>query len=111
MGQNAGAWFPTAGSTMVSSAQGRNLAALSDIRFQGFLVLANCLLRLPGHALRLATLRRLCLVRVGEQSSIERGVRVTARGGGVVGADRNINEDVVLDGRRKLTIGDLVSVV
>lgn len=79
---------------MVASARSRPLtaAAVGDVRFQGFLVLANGLLRLPGHALRLMTLRRLCRVPVGERTAIERGRSHHGSWVSVAGRGCNINE-------------------
>ena len=75
-----------------------------------YLVVVNLLVRLPGHALRLFVLRRLGQWTIGPGTTIERGVRVLARGGVTIGARCLINADVTLDGRGGLTIGDLVNI-
>lgn len=83
---------------------------LADLRVDLFLVAANLLLALPGHRLRLLVFRHMCHVSVGARTSIERGVRVMARGGVSIGAGCNVNAGAVLDGRGTLAIGDLVNI-
>jgi acetyltransferase-like isoleucine patch superfamily enzyme len=71
---------------------------------------ANFLLKLPGHSLRIFVLRRLCGCSVGRGTSVERGVRITTRGGVRIGDFCNINRGVLLDGAGTLTIGDRVNI-
>lgn len=74
------------------------------------LTTSNWLLRRPGHRLRLAVMRSLLLMDVGDRCAVERGVRVTTRGGVTIGAGCNINQGVLLDGRGGLTIGARVNI-
>jgi len=85
------------------------------LRLQGacfdiYLGVVNCLLTLPGHALRLLVLRTVARCQVGQGTSVERRVRITTKGGVIIGAGCNINHGTVLDGRGSLVIGDLVNV-
>ncbi|MDQ4097721.1 MAG: acyltransferase [Actinomycetota bacterium] len=75
-----------------------------------FLVAVNAVLRLPGHAFRIWTLRRLCGWSVGEGTVVERRTTVTARGGVALGEGCVVNRGVTLDGRGGLTVGNLVNV-
>jgi acetyltransferase-like isoleucine patch superfamily enzyme len=75
-----------------------------------FVVAANALLQMPGHAFRLAVLRRLCGWSVGEGTVVERGTKVTARGGVTLGEKCVVNRAVTLDGRGGLTVGNLVNI-
>ena len=75
-----------------------------------FLVVVNALLRLPGHTFRIWVLRRLCLWSVGPGTVVERGTRVTDRGGVTIGERCIVNRDTTLDGRGGLAMGDLVNV-
>jgi acetyltransferase-like isoleucine patch superfamily enzyme len=79
-------------------------------RFDLFLVVVNLLLRMPGHRLRGAILRRLAGVEMGERCAFERGVRITARGGVRLGRHCNVNDGVLLDGGGGLTLGSYVNV-
>ena len=83
---------------------------LADGLYAAYLTLCNALLRLPGHALRIAVLRQVVGADVGERCAIERGVRVTVRGGLRIGEGTNINGGVLLDARGGLTIGRRVNI-
>lgn len=83
---------------------------LADGLYASYLALCNALLRLPGHGLRIAVLRRLVRAEVGDGCAIERGVRIMARGGLSIGAGTNINGRVLLDARGGLTIGPRVNI-
>jgi len=78
--------------------------------FDIYLAFMNALLRLPGHTFRLAVLRHLCRWDIGSGTAIERGVKVTTKGGVTVGASCNVNRGVKLDGRGGLSIGDHVNI-
>ena len=73
-----------------------------------FVVVANALLRLPGHAFRIWVLRRICLWSVGAGTVVERGATVTARGGVTLGKGCVVNDGVILDGIGGV-VGDLVN--
>lgn len=81
-------------------------AAVLDV----FLVAVDVLLRLPGQAFRLWVLRRLCRWSVGPRTVVERGAKVTTRGGVRIGEGCVVNRGVTLDGRGGLVLGDLVNV-
>lgn len=83
---------------------------LRDAAFDLYVVLVNVLLRLPGHALRVAVLRGWCGWEIGEGCSIERGVQVTTRGGVRVGDGSVINHGTLLDGRGGIVIGRRVNI-
>jgi maltose O-acetyltransferase len=72
-------------------------------------VVANALLRLPGHTFRIWVLRRLCSWSIGAGTVVERGATVTARGGVTVGDGCVVNDGVTLDGMGGLVIGDRVN--
>jgi maltose O-acetyltransferase len=55
-------------------------------------------------------LRRLCGCSVGRGTSVERGVKITTKGGITIGDYCNINRGVLLDGAGTLTIGDRVNI-
>lgn len=75
-----------------------------------FLAAVNALLRMPVHRLRIWVLRRLCRWSVGTGTVVERGVRVTARGGVTIGEGSVVNRGALLDGRGGLVLGDLVNI-
>lgn len=81
-------------------------AAVLDV----LVVVANALLRAPGHNLRLWVLRRLCGWSVGAGTVVERGMTVTTRGGVRIGEGCIVNRGVTLDGRGGLEVGDLVNI-
>lgn len=83
--------------------------SLRDAAFDGYLVAMNFLLKLPGHAFRLFVLRHLCRWSIGLGSCFERGIRVTTKGGVVVGRNCLVHRDATLDGRGGLILGDLVN--
>lgn len=83
-----------------------NRAALYD----AYLVCCNLLLRLPGHAVRGWVLRRVVRAQTGPDVSIQRGVRITSKGGLRIGARTNINSGALLDGRGGLVIGEGVNI-
>lgn len=74
------------------------------------LAAVNALLWLPGRTLRLWVLRRLCNWSIGGGTVVDRGTRVTTRGGVQIGERCVINRGVTLDGRGGLVLGDLVNV-
>ena len=74
-----------------------------------FVVVANALLRLPGHAFRIWVLRRLCSWSIGAGTVVERGATVTARGGVTLGEGCVVNDGVTLDGMGGVVAGDLVN--
>lgn len=65
---------------------------------------------IPSHRIRLFVYRRLLSVRVGHASSIHLRCRFYNPGAVVIGHNTVINNDVLLDGRCGLNIGDNVSV-
>ena len=83
---------------------------LGETVFACYLACCNALLRLPGHTFRTAVLRRLVRVQVGPHCAIERGVRITTKGGLKIGAGTNINARTLLDARGGLTIGERVNI-
>jgi len=83
---------------------------LADVRYSICLVLCNALLRLPGHQFRVAVLRRLVLAEVGERCAIQRGVRITTRGGLRIGDGTIIGRKTVLEASGGLTIGRSVNI-
>lgn len=64
----------------------------------------------PSHYVRTMLYRNLLRIHIGPDSSIHRSCRFYSPSGVRIGANSIINRDVVLDGRRRLTIGDNVSV-
>jgi maltose O-acetyltransferase len=70
----------------------------------------NVLLALPGHAFRRMVMRRLVQATIGQDTVIERGVRVHTKGGLTIGANTNVNAGTVLDARGGLQIGSLVNI-
>ncbi len=86
------------------------LVRLQNAAFDVYVVAMNFLLRLPGHAFRIFILRYLCRWEVGLDTSVERGVIVTTKGGVTVGRQCLIHRGAIMDGRGKLTIGDLVNI-
>lgn len=89
---------------------GKGFEGLRRAGFDVYLVAVNRLLRWPSHSFRIAVLRRLCRWDIGVGTSVERGLRVTTKGGVRVGSGCNINRDVILDGRGILSIGDHVNI-
>lgn len=83
---------------------------LKQAAFDVYLVSVNGLLRWPGHTFRIFVLYRLCRWDIGTGTSVERGLRVTTKGGVRLGSGCNINRDVTLDGRGGLAIGDQVNI-
>ncbi|HEX4625181.1 MAG TPA: hypothetical protein VH231_12045 [Solirubrobacteraceae bacterium] len=72
--------------------------------------LVNALLRVPSHAVRRLVFVSLVRAQAADDVSLERGVRVTGKGGVTVGESTNINTGVVLDGRGGLYIGAKVNI-
>lgn len=68
------------------------------------------LLRAPGHLFRRLVFAKLVKARIGRGVSLERGVRVTGKGGVTIGQNTNVNTGVVLDGRGGLEIGSKVNI-
>jgi acetyltransferase-like isoleucine patch superfamily enzyme len=85
-------------------------ASFHAVALDLLVAVANALLWLPGHAFRRWVLRRLCNWTVGAGTVLERGTRVTTRGGVEIGHRCTVNRGVTLDGRGGLTLGDLVNV-
>ncbi|MCE5289175.1 MAG: acyltransferase [Nocardiaceae bacterium] len=65
---------------------------------------------LPGHAFRRFVFQRLARNAIGDGSVIERGCRLSSRGGIKIGNDCVINAGTLLDGRGGLEIGDRVNI-
>ena len=83
---------------------------LRDAGYGLYLAAINLLLNLPGHSYRVVVFRSAGRNSVGRGTSIERGVRVTSKGGITIGRDCNINRGTLLDGRGSLVIGDSVNI-
>ena len=83
---------------------------MAHIAFSAYVVLCNALLRLPGHRLRIAVLRRIVRAKIADGCAVERTVRITTKGGLAIGAHTNINRGSVLDGRGGLRIGQRVNI-
>jgi acetyltransferase-like isoleucine patch superfamily enzyme len=81
-----------------------------SLAYDVYVRLLNFLLRLPGHLLRRLVLAELVRADVADDVSLERGVRVTGKGGVSIGAGSNINTGVLLDGRGGLSIGANVNI-
>src|SRR5207244_2803225 len=80
------------------------------LAYDAYLRLVNVLLRVPGHRVRRLVFVKLVRADAAGDGSLERGVRVTVKGGVTVGGDTNINTGVVLDGRGGLQIGSKVNI-
>lgn len=78
--------------------------------FSAYVVLCNALLTLPGHRFRIALLRLIVRAEVEDGCAIERGVRITTKGGLSIGAHTNVNRGCLLDGRGGLRIGRWVNI-
>jgi len=78
--------------------------------YDAYLMVCNALLRLPGHRVRIAVLRGIVRAQIGAGCSIERGVRITTKGGLRIGAGTNVNSRALLDARGGLTIGQRVNI-
>jgi len=83
---------------------------VADASFSAYLVCCNALLRLPGHRFRIAVLRHIVRAEIGDGCAIERGVRITTKGGLRIGAGTNVNRGCLLDGRGGLRIGRAVNI-
>lgn len=83
---------------------------MAHVAFSAYIVVCNALLRLPGHRFRIAVLRRIVGAEIEDGSAIERGVRITTKGGIVIGGHTNINRGCLLDGRGGLRIGRHVNI-
>jgi maltose O-acetyltransferase len=86
------------------------MVAWRDRAFDVYMRMVNWLLAFPGHMFRIWVLRRLADAQVGNDVTIERGVRVTTRGKLSVGDRSIINRDTVLDSRAALIIGAHVNI-
>jgi acetyltransferase-like isoleucine patch superfamily enzyme len=80
------------------------------LAYDVYLRLVNVLLRVPGHRVRRLVFVKLIGADAAGDISLERGVRVTVKGGVTVGESTNINSGVVLDGRGGLRIGSKVNI-
>jgi maltose O-acetyltransferase len=65
---------------------------------------------LPSHTCRLFLYRHIAKIRIGSRTSIHRGCRFYQPSGIAIGHHTVINRDVLLDGRRRIVIGDNVSI-
>lgn len=83
---------------------------LRELAFHSRMRAAPGLTSLPGHAFRLRCLRQLYRWEIGPGTTIDFGVAVRTIGGVRLGAGCNVNERCTLDGRGRLTIGDLVNI-
>jgi acetyltransferase-like isoleucine patch superfamily enzyme len=81
-----------------------------SLPYDVYVRLVNLLLRMPGHLLRRLVLVKLVRAAVHGDISLERGVRVTGKGGVEIGSETNVNAGVVLDGRGGLRIGSKVNI-
>jgi acetyltransferase-like isoleucine patch superfamily enzyme len=81
-----------------------------SLAYDVYVRLVNLLLRMPGHLLRRLVLVKLVRADVHGGVSLERGVRVTGKGGVEIGSETNVNAGVVLDGRGGLRIGSKVNI-
>jgi len=89
----------------------RPLARWLALNFRGFVLYVAFLVgRVPWHAFRLFAYRRLLGVRIGRGSVMHWRTRFYAPQGVRVGDHSIIGNDVFLDGRFGLTIGDNVNV-
>jgi len=86
------------------------IPAVRSLAYDAYVRLVNLLLRAPGHLLRRLVFVKLVRADVQGGISLERGVRVTGKGGVTVGPDTNINAGVLLDGRGGLRIGSKVNI-
>ena len=84
--------------------------SLRNRTYDLYLVACNVLLALPGHRFRNLVLRVLARFSVGSNVAVQRGVRITSRGGVQIGDGCQINRDVTLDGRGGLELGRFVNV-
>jgi acetyltransferase-like isoleucine patch superfamily enzyme len=98
----------------VSSGEPREASKrLSNTRgraFDAYVVMVNALLRVPVHRFREWVFRRIARNALGHGSVLERGVRITTKGGVSVGGRTIIGRGVTLDGRGPLEIGELVNI-
>jgi maltose O-acetyltransferase len=89
----------------------RPLARWLALNFRGFVLYVAFLVgRVPWHAFRLFVYRRLLRVKIGRGTSIHWRTRFYAPHGVTVGEHSVVGNDVFLDGRFGLTIGDNVNV-
>jgi acetyltransferase-like isoleucine patch superfamily enzyme len=92
----------------------RSSQAASDLVHErahdAYVVTLNLLLRVPFHRFREWVFRALAFNHLGRGATVERAVRLTARGGVKVGAGTIVNRDTTLDGRGMLTIGISVNI-
>jgi maltose O-acetyltransferase len=80
------------------------------LAYDAYVRLVNALLRVPSHALRRVVFTELVRAQAADDVALERGVRVTGKGGVTVGQNTNVNTGVVLDGRGGLHIGARVNI-
>lgn len=81
-----------------------------EFRRGTFMAASNWVLALPGHRVRQWYLAKVLGNSIGRDLSLERGCRVTCRGGIVIGDNVVINRGTVLDGRGGLSIGDRTNI-
>jgi acetyltransferase-like isoleucine patch superfamily enzyme len=80
------------------------------LAYDVYVRLVNALLRVPGHRFRRLVLVILVRADAAGDVSLERGVRVTGKGGVALGENTIVNTGVVLDGRGGLQIGSKVNI-
>jgi len=81
-----------------------------DLAYDAFVVLCNAAMRIPVHRVRGLLFNYVAGNEIGQHVALERGVRVTTRGGVSIGDHTNVNRDVTLDGRGTLVVGSLVNI-
>lgn len=104
---------PIVGSSPVDRSEpGVSLSGTTSraLLFDAGLVFGNWMMRLPGHRLRLAVLRRIFQVDISGSASVHRHVTLTARRNLTIGDHTVINPHVYLDNRGGITIGSNCSV-
>ena len=83
---------------------------MRPLAYSLYLRVINLLLRMPGHAFRRIVFARVVRATTASRVTLERGVRVTAKGGVAIGSDSIVNSGVLLDGRGGLDIGERVNI-
>jgi maltose O-acetyltransferase len=78
--------------------------------FDAYIVAVNLLLRVPVHRFREWAFRAVARNALGSGTVLERGVRLTTKGGVTIGSQTIINRNVTLDGRGPLKVGDNVNI-
>jgi acetyltransferase-like isoleucine patch superfamily enzyme len=81
-----------------------------DRLFDAYLVANNALLRVPIHRFREWAFRIVGRNTLGRGAVLERGVRLTTKGGVAIGSRTIVNRNVTLDGRGSLLVGENVNI-